>query len=222
MKKYVLYLAVVAVFLPLGVVAAAMATPPENGPPGQGECEHGNAQKPCKDDPQPEHGKDCDEHGPYNGGVNEDHCNGTDTTPTDTTPTDTVPTVPTDTTPTTPNGPRCPPGMIPTAGKDGQSGNDECEFPKTDTTPPVTSTQPNAPTTLTSTTPSSPPAVKVPSPVKVIVHKKVKTRVVQKAKVHHKNKAIVKKQKKAAAKPDCPPNTRLYKGKCHGIVQGNG
>jgi hypothetical protein len=33
-------------------VAVALADPPPGGPPGQGECEHGNSQKPCKDDPQ--------------------------------------------------------------------------------------------------------------------------------------------------------------------------
>ena len=80
----------------------------------------------------------------------------TETTPTDTTPTETTPTetTPTETTPTTPAGPRCPPGMVPTAGKDGQSGNDECEFPKTPPTTPA----------ATTTTPAPPPAVTTPTP----------------------------------------------------------
>lgn len=69
-----------------GVVAAAYATPPTGGPPGQEECEHGNSGRECKPDPQPEHGKDCEEHGPYEGGVNEDHCLPEETTPTDTNP----------------------------------------------------------------------------------------------------------------------------------------
>jgi len=82
-----------------GVAVAGNGKPPS--PPGQGECEHGNAAKPCKDDPQPDKGKDCEEHG-NQGGVNEDHCKGEDTTPTETTPTDTTPTdtTPTETTPT--------------------------------------------------------------------------------------------------------------------------
>jgi hypothetical protein len=36
-------------------------------------CDHGATGKPCKDDPQPSHGKDCELHG-QNGGTNEDHC----------------------------------------------------------------------------------------------------------------------------------------------------
>jgi hypothetical protein len=77
----------------------------------------------------------------------------TETTPTGTIPTTTTPTTPTTTTPT---GPRCPPGMTPTAGKDGQPGNDECEFPKTTTTtaPP----KPGNPVT-------APPPVVVPATV---------------------------------------------------------
>jgi LPXTG-motif cell wall-anchored protein len=63
-----------------GFTPKAMAAKPPS-PPGQGECEHGNSNKPCKDDPQPEHGKDCEEHGPKNGGVNEDHCKGEDNPP---------------------------------------------------------------------------------------------------------------------------------------------
>ena len=50
---------------------APTATPHE--PPGQGECEHGNSGKECREDPN-EHGQDCEEHGPFEGGVNEDHC----------------------------------------------------------------------------------------------------------------------------------------------------
>jgi hypothetical protein len=69
-----------------------------NPPPGQGECGHGNSDKPCKDDPQPDKGKDCEEHG-NSGGVNEDHCNG-ETTPTETTTTETTTTETTDTTTT--------------------------------------------------------------------------------------------------------------------------
>ena len=88
-----------------GVAVAGVSDKPPS-PPGQGECEHGNSEKPCKEDPQPDKGKDCELHG-NSGGVNEDHCKGEDTTPTDTTPTETTPTesTPTDTTPqeTVPN-----------------------------------------------------------------------------------------------------------------------
>ena len=90
MKRVVLIAAMIAAF-GLGAAAAFAGTsdkPPS--PPGQPECEHGNSQKPCKDDPQPEHGQECEEHG-KNGGENEDHCK-SETTPTDTTPTETTPT----------------------------------------------------------------------------------------------------------------------------------
>ena len=63
-----------------GFVPQGIAAPPENGPPGQGECGHGNSQKPCKEDPQPDKGKDCEEHG-NKGGENEDHCAGETTPP---------------------------------------------------------------------------------------------------------------------------------------------
>jgi hypothetical protein len=54
----------------LGMASAGLAA----DPPGQGPCNHGNSGKECKPDPQPDHGADCDEHGPHEGGVNEDHC----------------------------------------------------------------------------------------------------------------------------------------------------
>src|SRR5919197_819415 len=72
--------AVMAGLLFAGVgVSSALADPgngPPSSPPGQGEFEHGNSGQECKPDPQPEHGKDCDDHGNL-GGVNEDHCLGT-------------------------------------------------------------------------------------------------------------------------------------------------
>lgn len=71
--------------LGVGFVVAGQAgnpSPPGHGgtPPGQDPCDHGlgnlngNA-GPCRDDPQPARGKDCEKHG-NNGGVNEDHCEG--------------------------------------------------------------------------------------------------------------------------------------------------
>jgi hypothetical protein len=99
MKKLMVIAAVIAAF-GLGTAAAFAAgsdKPPS--PPGQDECEHGNSQKPCKEDPQPEHGADCEEHG-NQGGVNEDHCKEGETIPTETVPT--TPTTETETTETTP------------------------------------------------------------------------------------------------------------------------
>ena len=97
MKKLVMIAAMIAAF-GLGTAAAFAASsdkPPL--PPGQDECEHGNSLKPCKEDPQTDHGADCEVHGNH-GGVNEDHCKGDETTPTET-----VPTTPTETTPTQTN-----------------------------------------------------------------------------------------------------------------------
>lgn len=68
-------------FVVSGVAVAGNGKPPS--PPGQEECEHGNAAKPCKDDPQPDKGKDCEEHG-NQGGVNEDHCKADETVPPET------------------------------------------------------------------------------------------------------------------------------------------
>jgi hypothetical protein len=105
MKKLMILAAMVAAFGIGGAAAFAASAEKPPSPPGQGDCEHGNTQKQCKDDSQPEHGKDCEEHG-NSGGVNEDHCKNettpTETTPTETTPTETTPTetTPTETTPT--------------------------------------------------------------------------------------------------------------------------
>ena len=73
MKKLFVIAAMIAAFGLGGAAAFAASADKPPSPPGQGECEHGNSQKPCKDDPQPNHGQDCDEHG-NQGGVNEDHC----------------------------------------------------------------------------------------------------------------------------------------------------
>lgn len=116
MKKQLATLALAILVGVLGFAVSGVAVA-GNGktpsPPGQDECEHGNAAKPCKDDPQPDQGKDCEEHG-NQGGVNEDHCKGEETPPTETTPTETTPTdsTPTETTPSdTPSQ-----GTVPTNG----------------------------------------------------------------------------------------------------------
>ena len=95
MKKLMLIFGMVAAFALGGAAAFAGNSDKPASPPGQGDCEHGNSQKPCRDDPQPDRGKDCEEHG-NQGGVNEDHCVG-ETTPVVTDPgvtTDPVVTVP--------------------------------------------------------------------------------------------------------------------------------
>lgn len=97
------------------VPSIAIADKPPT-PPGQGECNHGNSNQPCKPDPQPEHGKDCDPHG-NNGGVNEDHCLSTTTGSTTTTTNST-----TDTTTT------------------NQTTTKETTSTRTETTPQTTST----------------------------------------------------------------------------------
>lgn len=87
--------AVLAGLLVAGAGVSAALADPGNGngapssPPGQGECQHGNSSQECRPDPQPEHGKECDNHG-NQGGVDEDHCLGTteSTTTTESTPTD--------------------------------------------------------------------------------------------------------------------------------------
>ncbi len=81
-------------------MTAVAAEPGASNPGSPGDnCSHGNANKPCKPDPQPDRGKDCLNHGNARG--NEDHCLGTtettDTTHTDTTHTDTTDTTHTDT-----------------------------------------------------------------------------------------------------------------------------
>ncbi len=75
MKKLLLIVGCVAAFA-LGGVAAVAAQPGSNNPGSPGDnCSHGNANKPCKPDPQPDRGKDCLDHGNARG--NEDHCLGT-------------------------------------------------------------------------------------------------------------------------------------------------
>ena len=84
MKKLIAIAAMIAAFGLGGAAAFAASTDKPPSPPGQGECEHGNSQKPCKEDPQPDHGKDCEEHGNH-GGVTEDHCKADETTTEETT-----------------------------------------------------------------------------------------------------------------------------------------
>ena len=74
----------------IGVIAVAMLTwlalgvfigvQAAHGSPGEAPCSHGNSGQDCRPDPQPDHGKDCNQ---PNGDGNEDHCTpSTDPTPT--------------------------------------------------------------------------------------------------------------------------------------------
>jgi hypothetical protein len=126
MKRVLLVIACSSLFV-LGVTAAALASKPP-APPGQDPCSHGNTGKPCRPDPQPENGKDCDHHGKQ-GGVNEDHCKG-DTQP-----------------------PPPPPGCTTNCGGTTPSCVDNCG--NTTTTPPTTTTTEQ--TTTTPAPPNKPP-----------------------------------------------------------------
>lgn len=83
--RRLIWAAVVAGVVLLGLSVAAFASKPP-APPGGDPCSHGRTGKPCRSDPQPGHGKDCEHHG-RNGGVNEDHCGGGGSTSTITTTT---------------------------------------------------------------------------------------------------------------------------------------
>lgn len=128
--------------------AAASGNGKPVSPPGQGECEHGNSGKPCRDDPQPELGRDCEHHG-NQGGVNEDHCGGAPapepptaavTTPPTTTTTTTTTVVTTSSAPPVPTTPTTPAQTSPPSTIPKQEPNQE--EPKEERAP--TSTPPKA------------------------------------------------------------------------------
>lgn len=132
--------AVIALALAGG--SQAMASQPDS-PPGQGECDHGNSQQSCKPDPQPSNGQDCEEHGPKEGGVNEDHCLGgapssepsSDPTPSsEPTPSVTPSTSPTESPlpSTSPPGPSDAPTSVPSIAPTPSTG--PISLPPTDTT----------------------------------------------------------------------------------------
>lgn len=75
----ILLVAIVLFAAGIGVSTALADKPP--APPGKDPCSHGNTGKPCRPDPQPDRGKDCEHHG-KEGGVNEDHCKGSTQPPT--------------------------------------------------------------------------------------------------------------------------------------------
>jgi hypothetical protein len=67
------YKLIAGLFIAVGsilVVTPAVAVPHQEQADGS---DHGNSNKPAKDDPNPDKGKDCELHGNH-GGINEDHC----------------------------------------------------------------------------------------------------------------------------------------------------
>lgn len=93
--KRAFFVLVLAATFGLGIVAAVAAQPSADNPGSPGDnCSHGSSNTPCKPDPQPDRGKDCEDHGRARG--NEDHCldetttHTTTDTHTDTTHTDTT------------------------------------------------------------------------------------------------------------------------------------
>jgi hypothetical protein len=135
MKRFVVIAAMIAAFGLGGAAAFAATADKPPSPPGQGECEHGNDQKACKDDPQTDHGQDCDQHGKQ-GGVNEDHCAG-DSTTTETTTEETTTTETTTTGTTTESTPGETTTSTPTESTATQTSSSETT-PETGTTPAET------------------------------------------------------------------------------------
>jgi len=119
-KRYVVAIVLVSALGILGMASAGLAA----DPPGQGPCSHGNSGKECKPDPQPDHGAECDEHGPHEGGVNEDHClggsTGTTTTAGTTTTSKTTTVVTTSSTPEVTGAGSPPSATPPPASEPGQ------------------------------------------------------------------------------------------------------
>lgn len=70
MRRALLLAAALSALSVLAFAPAAFASP--HGEQADG-CDHGATSKPCRPDPQPDHGKDCLVHGNH-GGINEDHC----------------------------------------------------------------------------------------------------------------------------------------------------
>ena len=162
-KRALVLLTLFVVFAAGVGTAAASGNGTPGSPPGRGECEHGNSGNPCRDDPQPERGKDCELHG-NQGGVNEDHCGGV-TAPEPPPPTTTVSAPPpptttvtttttTTTTQTTTSAPSNPPPPPTTTSPPATPGHDpEQEEPNEEPAP--SSTPPKA------TTPKATGATKV-------------------------------------------------------------
>ncbi len=146
------------------------------------------------------------------------------------TPTPTpTPTTPTSTPTPTPPVDRCPPGMVPTNGKDGEPGNDECEYPQTPTTPTVT-TNPEPPgtnpTTTTTTTPVTTTPAGSPTPVPTTGTEQPSVTGVKEKNTPVTKKVTPKTHPKlppSATKHNCPAGEAWAKGYgCSGVVMGDG
>lgn len=156
---YKIMFSLVCVALGIGTAVALAAKP--SSPPGQDPCSHGNSNKPCKPDPQPEHGKDCEPHGKGPGGKNEDHCAPVTTTEPPTTTTEPPPPPPpTTTTPTTTTTTPTTTTTTPTATTTTPGTTTTAPTATTTTTTPSTTTTTTTPTETT--TSSTPPKVIVP------------------------------------------------------------
>lgn len=128
---------------------------------GHGEerdgCDHGATSKPCRPDPQPTNGKDCEAHGNH-GGINEDHCSPSPTTTT-VTPSPT-------TTGGTPSSTETAPATAPSATPTATTTPTGTPSPSPTSSTPATS---GSPSTTSATLPSgtatsaSPPAPTGPS-----------------------------------------------------------
>jgi hypothetical protein len=90
--------AMIVAGISLFAVTPALAAPHNPHQEEQDGCDHGHTGKPCRPDPQPDHGKDCVKHGKH-GGINEDHCASTTSTTQPPTTTTTQPEVTTTTVP---------------------------------------------------------------------------------------------------------------------------
>lgn len=149
----VTFVAVAFIVLMMAFVVApkARANQPSS-PPGQAECAHGNSQATCRPDPQPSHGAECDEHGPHEGGVNEDHCLPTPEVTPSASPTGTA----------SPSDEPSPTPPVPDASAVPSDGPSTTPSPAPTTTPSTPPSPSLAPPTVT---PSSPaPSALAPTP----------------------------------------------------------
>jgi len=195
----------------VGGFAVARAAAPS--PPGQNPCSHGNSGKPCRPDPQPEHGQDCLPHGNH-GGENEDHCEGsTATEPTTTTPTTTTPTTPTTPTTTTTTTAPSPTGTTPTTPNPTTPAS---TVPGSTTTAPVASPTPGETVKTTTATETGP----YPFQPRTKPKPRVKKPRVWTSSTRYRAQTGVP-QKPSPGK-HCPSGTRLFEGRCHSIIQGSG
>lgn len=201
MRRALALLALLALTVAGFYAAVALSA---SSPPGQDPCSHGQTGKECRPDPQPDNGRDCEHHGKQ-GGQNEDHCAPGETEPPTTTeppPTTTQPPTTTAPPPTTTAPPPPPPGTT----APGVTN------PSPPTTTPTTTT-PVPPSVTTSSPPSPPPPVanspqpKQPKPASPAQPKAPPAEV---------QRPVSPKGK------TCPPNTRLFNGRCHPIAAGRG